>query len=119
MSNFSEPHDKWLHGLQTNVSTGSAQPPNHGRAASPAKAALDAGHNLTQEVERRVEQSFARCLVAACGGMLRRNTYGVSATKFDQWSSDGRMPKPKRIDGCRALGRARLGFGIRRPHGPD
>jgi predicted DNA-binding transcriptional regulator AlpA len=25
---------------------------------------------------------------------------GVSATKFDQWVSDGRMPKPKRIDGC-------------------
>jgi predicted DNA-binding transcriptional regulator AlpA len=24
----------------------------------------------------------------------------VSATKFDQWVSDGRMPRPKRIDGC-------------------
>jgi predicted DNA-binding transcriptional regulator AlpA len=25
---------------------------------------------------------------------------GVSATKFDQMVSDGRMPKAKRVDGC-------------------
>lgn len=25
---------------------------------------------------------------------------GVSASKFDEWVNDGRMPKPKRVDGC-------------------
>jgi predicted DNA-binding transcriptional regulator AlpA len=25
---------------------------------------------------------------------------GISASKFAQWVSDGRMPRPKRIDGC-------------------
>lgn len=25
---------------------------------------------------------------------------GVSASKFDEWVGDGRMPKPKRVDGC-------------------
>jgi predicted DNA-binding transcriptional regulator AlpA len=35
---------------------------------------------------------------------LRRDTaaayVGVSPSKFDEWVSDGRMPKPKRVDGC-------------------
>ncbi len=35
---------------------------------------------------------------------LRRETaaayIGVSPSKFDEWVSDGRMPKPKRVDGC-------------------
>lgn len=35
---------------------------------------------------------------------LRRETaaayIGVSATKFDELVGDGRMPKPKRVDGC-------------------
>jgi predicted DNA-binding transcriptional regulator AlpA len=25
---------------------------------------------------------------------------GVSTTKFEQWINEGRMPPPKRIDGC-------------------
>ena len=25
---------------------------------------------------------------------------GVGDTKFDEWVNDGRMPPPKRIDGC-------------------
>jgi predicted DNA-binding transcriptional regulator AlpA len=35
---------------------------------------------------------------------LRRETaaayVGVSPSKFDEWVNDGRMPKPKRVDGC-------------------
>lgn len=25
---------------------------------------------------------------------------GVGTSKFDEWVADGRMPQPKRIDGC-------------------
>lgn len=35
---------------------------------------------------------------------MRRETaawyIGVGVTKFDEWVADGRMPKPKRVDGC-------------------
>jgi hypothetical protein len=33
---------------------------------------------------------------------------GVSATKFDEMVKDGRMPKPKRVDGCVVWDRYRL-----------
>lgn len=33
---------------------------------------------------------------------------GVSASKFDEMVKDGRMPKPKRVDGCVIWDRYRL-----------
>jgi predicted DNA-binding transcriptional regulator AlpA len=33
---------------------------------------------------------------------------GVSPTKFDELVKDGRMPKPKRVDGCVVWDRYRL-----------
>lgn len=33
---------------------------------------------------------------------------GMSATKFDEMVKDGRMPKPKRVDGCVVWDRYRL-----------
>lgn len=33
---------------------------------------------------------------------------GVSPSKFDQMVADGRMPKPKRVDGCVIWDRMRL-----------
>lgn len=33
---------------------------------------------------------------------------GVSASKFDEMVKDGRMPKPKRVDGCVVWDRYRL-----------
>jgi predicted DNA-binding transcriptional regulator AlpA len=33
---------------------------------------------------------------------------GVSPSKFDQLVADGRMPKPKRVDGCVIWDRRRL-----------
>lgn len=32
-------------------------------------------------------------------GLSREQAAGIGASKFDQLVSDGRMPKPKRIDG--------------------
>ncbi len=34
---------------------------------------------------------------------------GVGATKFDEMVSDGRMPRPKRVDGRVTRGRLRIG----------
>jgi predicted DNA-binding transcriptional regulator AlpA len=73
--------------------------PNLNAAREAAKAALAANENQFSPTSRATSTGQLSVLVPRGLQRLAAAGYiGISATKFDQLVSDGRMPKPRCID---------------------